>query len=289
MSNAISHRLFSLETPDKQLLFAQEWKPSRSLVQDSPKPIIGIVHGLGEHSGRYASVANYFVKHGYHVVSYDHRGHGKTGGTMPKFETLQNDIQCLHDYANIKHQSPLILYGQSLGGTLVLKYLAKQSQITESPSNRITCAIASSPLLTPTHTPPRWKIFLGELLLPWLPKLQLAHGLKPHDLTHDTIIVEQFRQDPLVRRTVSIALGHSMLKAGEQLLMSPPDFHVPLLLMHGDIDPITSAQSTRAFAAQARIKEPLKIWNNLLHELHFEENATDVLEYVRAFIQKCKN
>lgn len=277
MSNAIEHRALSLKTTDNNSLFAQEWKPSHAPTQ---KPIIGIVHGLGEHSGRYGSVAEFFVQQGYHVVSYDHRGHGKTGGPMPSFDVLQNDILYLRDYATRQCQSPLILYGQSLGGALVLKHLSQNKL------DGVAGAIASSPLLTPTHDPPRWKIFFGELLLPWLPKLQLAHGLKAQDLTHNTAIVEQFRRDPLVRRTVSIALGSSMLESGKALMASPPSYSVPLLLMHGSADEITSAESTKKFSTGLKSTHQLKIWDQLFHELHFETNAQEVLEFVHAFIKR---
>jgi acylglycerol lipase len=277
MSNTIAHREFSLPTSDKQTLFAQEWTLSDT-ASSTKQPTIGFVHGLGEHSGRYSSVAAFFVKHGYRVIGYDHRGHGKTAGPMPSFEILQNDIQSLCNYAKETSSGPMVLYGQSLGGALVLKFLA------EKHTDKVTAAIVSSPLLTPTHAPPRLKVFFGELLLPWFPRLQLAHGLKPRDLTHDESVVEKFRRDPLVRRTVSIALGYTMLESGRKLLKSTHPYHIPMLLMHGSDDQITSAESTRQFA-QHRPHAALKIWDGLFHELHFENKASEILDFVRLFIE----
>lgn len=283
MSHSIIHRTFSFPTNDGQTLFAQEWKLQGTEIPQSRKPILGIVHGLGEHSGRYPPVANYFVRHGFHVVSYDHRGHGQTGGKMPPFETLKNDIQYLCNYADRHDHAPLILYGQSLGAALVLKFLASSSP-TKVANNNIVCAIASSPLLVPTTNPPRWKIFVGERLLPFFPNLQLPHGLKAHDLTHDPQIVNQFRHDPLVSPTVSITLGHSMLASGRELLESLTPLPIPLLLMHGSEDRITSAKATEQLAAKLVEKCSLKIWDGLYHELHFEQNSPEVLDYVRSFI-----
>ena len=277
MQNHIQHRSFTLETEDRTQLFAQEWKSSDS-DRLNPVGVIGIVHGLGEHSGRYQSVAEYFVNHGYHVISYDHRGHGKTGGKMPAFDVLQNDIHALCHYAQRNFQLPLVLYGQSLGGALVLKYISGSV-----PSN-LSCAIASSPLLTPTHSPPQWKVTLGQTLLPWIPYFRMAHGLKANDLTHNRAIVEQFQQDPLVGKKVSIALGSSMLQSGRELLERPPAYTIPLLLMHGSADNITSCESTRRFASQLSPNRQLKVWDQLFHELHFETNATEVLNFALAFI-----
>lgn len=279
MSNTIKHREFSLPTSDQQTLFAQEWTPSDA-ISSTKQPTIGLVHGLGEHSGRYSSVASFFVKHGYRVIGYDHRGHGKTAGPMPSFEVLQNDIHSLCNYATETSQGPLVLYGQSLGGALVLKFLA------ENNTDNVAAAIVSSPLLTPTHAPPRLKVFFGELLLPWFPLVQLAHGLKPKDLTHDIAIVEQFRQDSLVRRTVSIALGYTMLESGRELLKSTHSYAIPMLLMHGSDDQITSAASTQHFA-ERHPNLTLKLWDGLYHELHFERNATEILEFVRLHIERC--
>jgi len=283
MPDSITQRTFSFPTIDGQTLFAQEWKLKGTEPSQARKPILGIVHGLGEHSGRYPPVANYFVRHGFHVVSYDHRGHGKTKGKMLPFQTLKNDIQCLCNYAACNDHTPLILYGQSFGAALVLKFLADSSPASIA-DNNIVCAIASSPLLVPTTDPPRWKILLGERLLPFFPNLRLPHGLKAHDLTHDPQIVNQFRHDPLVSPTVSIALGHSMLASGRELLESFTPPPIPLLLMHGSEDRITSAAATQKLAAKLNKSCRLRVWDGLYHELHYEKNASEVLDYARQFI-----
>ena len=197
---------------------------------------------------------------------------------MPAFDVLQNDIHVLCHYAQRNFQLPLVLYGQSLGGALVLKYISGSV-----PSN-LSCAIASSPLLTPTHSPPQWKVKLGQTLLPWIPYFRMAHGLKANDLTHNQAIVEQFQQDPLIGKKVSIALGASMLQSGRELLERPSTYTIPLLLMHGSADNITSCESTRRFAAQLSSNYQLKVWDQLFHELHFETNATEVLNFALAFI-----
>lgn len=77
-----------------------------------------------------------------------------------------------------------------------------------------------------------------------------------------------------------------MLESGKELLSRPPTYSLPLLLMHGTADNITSAESTKSFSAQLKSTHELKIWDHLFHELHFETNAHEVLQYVRDYIEQ---
>jgi alpha-beta hydrolase superfamily lysophospholipase len=259
---------FELITPDKKRLIANRWDPERA-----PIASVGIVHGLGEHIRRYHPVAEFLTSKGLQVFGYDQRGHGRTGGEMPAFSTLSSDIATLVRHME-QHgsENPRFLYGQSMGGGLVLYHA-----LTHSPS--VTGILASSPLLLPARKPPRWKILVGKSLGKIWPSLQLSTGINPNELTHDPTEVQRYRNDALVHHRVSAALGLSMLEAGLWSLRNATQLAIPTLLMHGTHDTITSPSASRDFASAANASCEFKLWSGLLHDLHFETDRERVLNY----------
>ena len=190
-----------LRARDGAILQAQAWQPA-----DAPQAILGIVHGLGEHSGRYAAIVESFTRAGIVVVTYDQRGHGRTGGRLPAFATLLDDIDPLLAEMRRRGDWPQFLFGQSLGGNLVLNYALRRQPA-------LAGVIASSPLLTPAVPPPAWKLTLARVLSRVWPGCPLPSGVDPDGLSHDPDVVRRYREDPLVHGRVSAILGTSMLAA----------------------------------------------------------------------------
>jgi alpha-beta hydrolase superfamily lysophospholipase len=264
----MKHSEFRIETEDGTCLYAQAWKPD-----EAPVCVVGIVHGLGEHSTRYAPVAARLVEAGCCVVGYDQRGHGKTKGEMPPFETLLQDLDALLQYLVTVSDSPRILYGQSLGGGLVINYaLSRQPKIAG--------VIASSPLLKTAHEPPAWKLLIGRTLGKIWPGLSLGTGIDPNHLSHDCEAIERYVRDPMVHRRVSAALGMSMLDAGLWSMEHASRLSVPMLLMHGTDDQNTCHRASEQFSKLAHPHCQLKLWPGLYHDLHFEADHEQVLKFV---------
>lgn len=268
-----------IKAADGTVLFARAWNPTTT-----PKGVVGIVHGLGEHSGRYASVAKSFVEAGYSVVAYDQRGHGRTGGSLPSFETLLGEVEQLVDQMHVQSGAPRYLFGQSLGGTLVLNYALRHKLNNNRP---LTGAIASSPLLTTTIPPPRWKTTIAKWIVKLWPGFELSNGLDPNQLSHDPVEVAKYKNDPLVHSRISAILGLSMLEAGQWALHHAGELKLPLLLMHGTADQITSADASREFASKAGEQCSLKLWNGMFHELHFETERDTIAEYLLSWMARC--
>jgi len=259
---------------DGGFLFARSWS-----TEGPSKAVLGIVHGLGEHSGRYQSVAEAFQTMGIGVVSYDQRGHGRTGGKLPSFETLSSDIPQLLVAMDAFGNAPKFLFGQSLGGGLVLHHAIA----TKPPVRGV---IACSPLLATATEPPRWKLVLARLLRKLWPSFTLDSGINPRDLTHDPEEVQRYLNDPLVHHRISAALGWSMLQAGHWTLAHAGELSLPTLLMHGTQDRITSHAASRQFASDAGELCTLRLWEGLYHDLHFEFNRGEVLACIRDWISK---
>lgn len=269
----MKHTEFSLSSYRGRSLFAQSWLPD-----ERPQAVMGIVHGLGDHSGRYQAMARWLVQKGIGVVSYDQLGHGRTGGDMPHFETLVRDIEVLIDHLH-RFKAPRFLYGQSLGGGLVTYVALKQRAQLEG-------VIAASPLLKTTQEPPAWKIAIGKSLGKFWPTLTLPTDLNPAHLTHDPVEADNYRTDPLIRRRVSAALGISMLEAGRWSMGQAKKLSVPMLMMHGTEDAITCSRASAAFAAAASHCCEWKAWQGLYHDLHHELDREDVFDFVVRWIRQ---
>lgn len=260
-----------LESTSGSPLFMRMWSVER------PDAVIILVHGLGDHSGRFEPVAHTFCRANFSVIGFDALGHGKTGGSMPSFDVLSKDLIKVIRVARSQHTAPVLLFGQSLGGGVALHHGI-------SGDEPVDAIVAGSPLLRPAFKPPAWKLFIGRTLGKLWPTLTLGTGLNPHNLTSDPEEVERYLNDPLILRYVSAALGMSMLEAGENTLLRASQLATPTLIIHGTADRITSAEASREFAERAGSICEIKLWRNMLHDLHFEMAKDQVLGHVVEWI-----
>ena len=247
---------------------------------DPPRFVVGIVHGLGEHAQRYEHVAKHFVDQGATVIAIDQRGHGRTGGTLPHFDTLVEDVARLEEYLVTSYPGvPIFLYGQSLGGSVVVNYILRKK-------NQLAGAIATSPLFRTTFPPPAWKLTVAKLLGKAWPTLTLSTDINPSELSHDPAAAEAYQKDPLVHQRVSAALGLSMLEAGEWAIDNASQLVTPLLLMHGTGDRITSCPASREFASRSNDKCRWMEWPDLYHDMHWEPERIQLFECMQRFIDE---
>lgn len=269
---AISAKHETFELLGSQPLFAQSWTPVANV-----RGVVGIVHGLGEHSSRYAPLAERFAQSGYKVVAYDQRGHGRTGGKRgdaPSYDALLDDIEVLLANMTAGDASlPKFLFGQSFGAGLVLSFALRRQPTLNG-------IIASSPLLLPTHSPPRWKRFAARLLLRVWPSFQFRSGLAAEEFSHDPAVASAYKADPLVHDLVSARFAVAMLDAGQWAIENAGKLAVQTLLMHGMADPITSPQATIGFAERAGSLCTLKTFPGLYHELHWESERDRAFESI---------
>lgn len=251
-------------------LFALSWSTERR-----PKALVVIVHGLGEHSGRYAHVARVFNENHFHVFSYDQRGHGKSEG--PRGYTSSGE-QLMFDIVKAIHVAketfgadlPVFLYGHSLGALEVLYF---GTTIQED----LKGIIATSPPLDLSNTP-KSKITLAKIMNPILPKLTMPNGLDTNALSHDTAVVEAYKADPLVHDQISVRLGYFMITGAEKVLAAAPTWHYPLLIMHGTEDRLCGIKGTDALFETMQGDITYKRWEGLYHETHNEPEKEEVIE-----------
>jgi alpha-beta hydrolase superfamily lysophospholipase len=267
----------SLKSKDGLSLVGLEWKPTVAV-----RGVVCLVHGIGEHVGRYPHVAQAFNQAGYVMRGFDHRGHGRSEGQRgftPSYDTLLDDIEAhLASAAAAYPGRPLFLYGHSLGGNLVLNCALRRKP-------RLAGVITSAPQLRLAFAPPAWKTTLGRLMLNMWPGLSMPNGLDVNNLSHDEAVVRAYQQDPLVHDRVTPALGIGLIDTGAWLLEHASEFALPLLIFHGSQDRLTSPDASREFASRVHGDCTLKIWDGLYHETHNEPQQAEVIAFMVRWVQ----
>ena len=252
-------------------IFAQGWEPT--IVQ--PKAVVCLVHGLGEHTSRYAHVAEAFGKEGYVLFGADLRGHGRSGGARGHISSIEDFMQDIDEFlvqARVRYPGlPIILYGHSLGGILVLHYGLLRKPIVKG-------VIAASSGLHNALERQKIKVMMAKALGSLIPNTSIAGGLDPKSLSRDEKVVQAYINDPLVHDRVSFGFGKIMLGVTAWTLAHAREFSLPLLLLHGKADMIDFPSSSIEFAAPLKEKCTLVLWDDAYHELHNEPEKNEVFK-----------
>ena len=268
----------TLQTKDALNLFAQIWEPALP-----PKAVVCLVHGLGEHIGRYQHVAEAFNQAGIAFVGYDQRGHGKSPGKrghVPSYETMLDDLENLQGKAQKRYLGiPCFLYGHSMGGSEVLIYALRRQP-------KIAGVISTSPWLKLVNETPAWLRNMAKVLNSIAPGFTQANGLDLPGLSRDPAVVQAYRADPLVHNQISARLGYESILSGLWALEHANELTIPLLLVHGSADRLTSAPASQDFAARAGDMCTLKIWDGFYHETHNEPEKTQVIAYTIEWVEQ---
>jgi acylglycerol lipase len=267
----MKHYEMSWKAHDNLDIFAQAWEPT--VVE--PKAVVCLVHGLGEHTSRYAHVAEAFGKQGYVLFGADLRGHGRSGGArghISSIEDFMQDIDASLGQARAHYPNlPIILYGHSLGGIQVLYY-----GLTHKPNIKGVIATASG--LHTALEQQKLKILMAKILGSIMPNTSMPSGLDPKTISRDEKVVQAYINDPLVHYKVSLGFGKIMVGVTGWTLAHAGEFALPLLLMHGKADVLAFPSSSIEFAAPLKGNCTLALWDNAYHELHNEPEKEEVFK-----------
>jgi alpha-beta hydrolase superfamily lysophospholipase len=264
----MAHNEGTLTSQDGTELFFQHWAPDGDV-----KAVICLVHGLGEHSTRYAHVAAAYNAAGYAVIAFDTRGHGRSPGGRghtPFDKTMQDVSALLARGAELYPGTPEFLYGHSLGGLIVLTY-ALRNQPT------IAGVVATSPGLSSPLLEQKLKIGAAKVLGSVLPTVTIPTGLDANLISRDPEVVKDYLADPLNHDKATLALGRDGALAAESALANAGDFRLPLFILHGTADEIAYAKGSEEFASKVRTEHEIKLYQGLFHECHNEPEKDQVL------------
>ncbi|RCK74213.1 MAG: Lysophospholipase [Anaerolineae bacterium] len=260
---------FNFQTFDGQNLFGRAWYPS-----ERAQAVVGLIHGLGEHSGRYTHVAEWFGKERIALIAFDLRGHGRSEGKRgdaPSFESYMRDLDAFQQQIEARFdKTPCFYYGHSMGGLLMLNYLIRRQP-------KILGAISSAAGLHTPLTQQKLKLALVQTLSRWTPKLAIPSGLDANAISRDQNVVQRYRADPLVHGLVTLRMAQATIPAIDFVFQHADQIGVPLLILHGTADQLTFSSGSEELARKVP-KGKLILFEGLAHELHNEPEKETVFQ-----------
>jgi len=261
-------------------LFYQSWQP-----ETDARATLIIVHGLGEHSGRYQNVVNHLVPKGYAIYGFDHRGHGRSPGArgfIESFEAVRGDISTFLEMVKGEEgKRPLFLMGHSMGGLITLNY------VLHNPEGYQGVIISAAPV-GKLDIPPVLAM-LSRLLSGILPKLGVDNGLDLDGISRETAVIEAYKADPLVHSKGTPRLGVEMMDNALWTMAYAAEWKPPLLMLHGDADRLVPDSGTREFFEKVtQTDKKLIIYEGGYHEshndIHREQFFTDLESWLEAHL-----
>jgi alpha-beta hydrolase superfamily lysophospholipase len=244
------------------------------LPDGEPRAAILLVHGLGEHSGRYSNLARHCTGRGFAVHALDHYGHGKSEGLSGHVERFSVYLDGVRELlARVKEEQPgmpLVLLGHSMGGLIAASFL-REAQA------EFKACVLSGPALKSDAAPPAIVLWINRLISALAPTVPMT-ALDPAGVSRDPEVVRAYVSDPLVHHgKVTARLIAEMMAAMKEALAHASEVTLPLLVMHGEDDVLTSPAGSREFHARAASDDKtLKIYPGLYHEI-FNEPEKDVV------------
>lgn len=258
-------------------LYYQSWSPDTD-----PKAVLLVVHGLAEHSGRYKNLVNYFVPKGYAIYALDHRGHGKSEGVrshVDRFPDYLTDLKTFFDM--VRSQNPgkkIFLLGHSMGGLIAAAY------VVEHQNELAGVILSGAGLKTGGNVSPALMAMAG-VISALFPKMGVT-TLDASAISRDKAVVDAYVNDPLVYvGKVRARLGAEMIKTAEALTSKMAEIKLPILIMHGSADQLSSPEGSKMlYELVSSSDKTLKIYDGFYHEIFNEPEHDKVMADVEAWL-----
>lgn len=259
-------------TSDKLKLHKNSW------TIDNPKAVLILVHGLGEHSGRfeYVQLAKDFNDAGYDMVSFDHRGSGRSDGLVAhidRFTQLTEDLAMIAE-AEKPNDVPFILLSHSLGGLIATRYLIDHKD------HPFDMAIFSAPAVKADDSMAPLLRKIAPIISKFFPKLPAAK-LAQDMISKDPAVRDRYQADPLIYKgKIRARKGYEVMKSMEYVMNRFEVINLPILVMHGADDKITDPiGSQMLYDGASSNDKTLKYFVGLYHEIFNEPERREVIDF----------
>ena len=273
------HEEFYWLTKDGLKIFAQVWKPDLDV-----KAVVCLVHGLGEHSSRYKELPVELTNSGFAFLGYDQRGHGKSEGRKghtPSYDALLSDISKIIYEADKRFPGKKIfLYGHSMGGNLVLNYAIRNK------SAIISGIIATGPWLKLSRPFSPVINFVAEVLNKVYPTFRTFHGIKSYDSSSKKTKNPDTEKDELLHPWITARTYICVQESGEWALRHAVEYNLPLLILHGGCDKVTSLEGSKQFVSKVKSESSLIIFEEFSHELHNEPRREEIFSSIITWLNR---
>jgi len=259
-------------------IYYQGWLPEENI-----KAVLLVVHGLGEHCGRYMNVVNHFVPLGYAVYGLDHIGHGNSEGTRELVESFDDFTDTLAIFYNMitewQANKSIFLFGHSMGGTIALYYLLDHQADFKG-------AIISAPLVKVGDSVSQATITMSKVLSRVAPKMGVA-TLDVSGISRDPEVVDAYINDPLVFHGKTRArLAAELLSAMQRITAEAGKITLPMLIVQGAEDILVDPSGAKMLFEKASCEDKtIKIYDELYHEVFNEPERGLVLTDVENWLE----
>lgn len=263
---------------DGLCLFSKTWRPGG---QD-PRAILVIIHGAGEHIGRYPHLVEALVAAGYMAAGYDQRGHGRSEGQRGHINTWEEYRADLDRFLEHVRSSdpgrPVFVFGHSMGSLVALDYLQRRSA-------DLAGAIISGTSIEPAEAAPLYLKIIAKALSLISPKFNIKMPISGDQLSRDPQVAQAYHDDPLVHWDRSVRWGAEGLKVIKDIKSRAGEIDLPVLFLHGENDRAVSSSGARfMYENIASTDKTLRIYPGCLHEPHndiiHKEVISDILDWL---------
>ena len=273
------HRDGTFAGADGLALYYQAWVA----MNREHRAVLINLHGLGDHSSLYPSIANHFPARGMAVYAYDMRGNGRSPGQrayLRHWEEYRGDLHSFLTQVRVwEPELPVFMLGHSLGGLVVLDYTLHQPE-------GLAGVIAAAPPLGKLGVPPML-MALGRVMSRVWPGFSLEVGMDLSGLARDRAVIETVLADPLFHRRGTARLSTEVTRAIERVQAGAADLEVPLLLLHGSADRMVPPDGSREFFRKVRypdrdLREYPDAYHGLFADIGYERVLADVEQWMEA-------